>query len=305
MRSAYGWFYWRSIRSAVRGAVVELKPEAVLAYWVHPDGEAAIRAAKLAGVRSAVIAGGSDVLLITNDVSRRRRVLDVLENIDSVITVNQDLKTRVRDMGIPADKIHVWGQGVDEAIFYPGDRLAARRKLGIGEQGPVLLWIGRLVPVKGVEVLLEGAAKLRAAGGEFRLFLVGDGPLRKQLEADCAARNLSDIVTFVGSREPAELGDWYRAADLFVLSSWSEGLPNVLRESLACGTPFVASQVGGISEIAGETNRLFPAGDSQALADQIAASLASGQGVPTSARPATWGQSADDLVRILSDAAAR
>ena len=306
MRRSYGWFYWQSIRNTVKREIAAGRPDAVLAYWVHPDGQAAVNAAKLAGgVRSSVIVGGSDVLLITDDPARRDRVICVLRDIDSVITVNQDLKDKIEQMAINPGKIHVWGQGVDETVFFPGDRVQMRQKLDIAPQGPVLLWVGRMVPVKGLEILLKACSILKERGTDLRLYLVGDGPLRGQLEADCAEKNLNGMVNFVGSRQPVELGDWYRAADLFVLSSWSEGLPNVLRESLACGTPFVASQVGGIEEIAGESNRLFPAGDAQAMADQIAASLASGDPVPSQMRPATWGESAEALVRILQSPASR
>jgi teichuronic acid biosynthesis glycosyltransferase TuaC len=306
LRRSYGWFYWQSIRNTVKREIVAGRPDAVLAYWVHPDGQAAVNAARLAGgVRSSVIVGGSDVLLITDDPARRDRVIGVLRDIDSVITVNQDLKDKIEQMAINPGKIHVWGQGVDEKIFFPGNRVEMRQKLNIASQGSVLLWVGRMVPVKGLEVLLKACSILKERGIDFRLYLVGDGPLRGQLEADCAEKNLNGTVNFMGSRQPVQLGDWYRAADLFVLSSWSEGLPNVLRESLACGTPFVASQVGGIKEIAGESNRLFPAGDAQAMADQIAASLASGEPVPSQMRPATWGESAEALVRILQSPASR
>jgi teichuronic acid biosynthesis glycosyltransferase TuaC len=299
LRSSYGWFYWRSIRAIVQRLIATEPPDAVLAYWVHPDGDAAIRAARLAGVRSAVIAGGSDVLLITNDASRRERVIRVLQDIDAVITVNQDLKNKVQAMGIAPGKIHVWGQGIDETVFFPGDCAEVRRRLDVPSDGPILLWVGRMVPVKGLEILLRACEALRKRGTKFRLYLVGDGPLRGQLEADCAQKNLRDLVTFAGSKQPQQLGDWYRSADLFVLSSWSEGLPNVLRESLACGTPFVASNVGGIGEIAGNSNRLFPAGDAEAMAGAIEASLAERGGVPSPSRPATWAESAEALVGIL------
>ena len=82
------------------------------------------------------------------------------------------------------------------------------------------------------------------------LYLVGDGPLCRDLVARAVALGVSARVTFAGPKLHDELPEWYRAADLTVLPSRSEGLPNVLRESLACGTPFVASNVGEINEIA-------------------------------------------------------
>jgi len=302
LRSRYGWFYWRSIRRTAARIIRENPPDAVLAYWVHPDGYGAIRAAKLAGVPSAVIGGGSDVQIITKDASRRKQVLDVLRSIDSVITVNRDLKSKITAMGIEEEKIHTWNQGVDERVFFPGDRVESRKRLGIADGPAIMLWVGRFVPVKGVEVMLDACSHLKNRGVDFRLYLVGDGPLRSDLEVDCWKRGLREKVIFAGGKPPEELGDFYRAADLFVMSSWSEGLPNVLRESLACGTPFVASRVGGIAEITGTINRLFPPGDASAMADQIMALLAEKRRVEESDRPLTWQQSAEDLVRIIASA---
>src|SRR5207244_6384979 len=123
------------------------------------------------------------------------------------------------------------------------------------------------------DVLLDACAALRHRR-PVRLYLVGDGPLRGRLEKAAGALGLADVVSFVGPRLHDELPDWYRAADLTVLPSRSEGLPNVLRESLACGTPFVASRVGGIPDIAEvPAHRLVSPDDPGALADAIAVTL--------------------------------
>src|SRR5207248_1750555 len=135
--------------------------------------------------------------------------------------------------------------------------------------------------VKGLDVLLEACAKLRHDGVDHRLYLIGDGRLRKSLETESAIRGLSGIVSFIGPVAHDRLPDWYRAADLTVLPSRSEGVPNVLRESLACGTPFVATRVGGIHEIAyAPDDQLVPADDPAALADAIERSLHRGNPVP-------------------------
>jgi glycosyltransferase involved in cell wall biosynthesis len=130
---------------------------------------------------------------------------------------------------------------------------------------------------------------------------VGDGPLRGALEAAAADRGLADAVSFVGAQPHERLPDWYRAADLTVLPSRSEGLPNVLRESLACGTPFVASRVGGIPEIAEEGSSLLVApGDPEALAGAIALSFLEWD--PSSrprSRATGWSESAAALLRII------
>jgi glycosyltransferase involved in cell wall biosynthesis len=131
-----------------------------------------------------------------------------------------------------------------------------------------------MVPVKGLDVLLRAVRRLKDRGAAFHLYLVGDGPLRAELEAQAAALGVSGDVSFVGGVDHDRLPDWYRAADLTVLPSRSEGVPNVLRESLACGTPFVASRVGGVHELAGgDRDGLVEPEDPAALAAALERAL--------------------------------
>src|SRR5690606_10249316 len=137
------------------------------------------------------------------------------------------------DFGIAPERVHVVYRGVDRARFYTGDRLAARQKLKLPLEAPILLWVGRMVDVKGIDVLLAAMEKLAPEHECLRLYLVGDGPLRGHLQAQAVAHGISGRVRFAGSAPHSELGDWYRAADWTVLSSRSEGVPNVLLESHA------------------------------------------------------------------------
>ncbi len=290
------------MRHAVARLRAAWRPDGVIAFWAHPDGEAAVRAARVMEVPSAVIVGGSDVLLLAKDASRRRCVRSVLSRADAVVTVSCDLRDHVIELGILGEKVHVWARGIDTSLFASGDRLEARRRLGIPVSRPSLVWVGRMVPVKGLDVLLESCALLRDRGVDYHLYLVGDGPLRRQLMARTEAHCLSAHITFVGPKLHEELPDWYRAADLTLLPSRSEGLPNVLRESLACGTPFVASDVGGIHQIADpDSSLLVPSEDPLSLAHAIAQALTrwGGQGVAIPPGFQSWEESADTLVGIM------
>jgi glycosyltransferase involved in cell wall biosynthesis len=299
---------------ATRGMMVrvmaEQRPDCILSYWAHPDGAVAARFARAARIPSGIIVGGSDVLVLARHPGpRRRSVIRALHNTDAVITVGRQLADAVEALGVPPSKVHVVYQGVDDALFAPGSASGARRRLGVPETGKVLVYVGHLLPVKGVDVLLEAMSCLAASRGDVRLYLVGDGPRREALKALAARLGLERVVRFVGEVEHADLPDWYRAADLTVLASRSEGVPNVLRESLACGTPFVATRVGGVGEIAGGTrNRIVPPEDPGALAEAIARSLAEPQGSFPENRYLTWRESAqqilDVLVRPNSDGAA-
>jgi glycosyltransferase involved in cell wall biosynthesis/peptidoglycan/xylan/chitin deacetylase (PgdA/CDA1 family) len=302
LRRFYGRFYWHSMRHSLARLLAAWRPDVVIAFWAHPDGEAAIRAAHALGVASAVIVGGSDVLVLGRDPGRRRCVRNVLSAADAVVAVSDDLQKRVINLGISPEKVHVWARGIDVSLFSPGDRCDARRRLGIPPTRPSLLWVGRMDPVKGLDILIESCVLLRERGVDFQLYLIGAGPLRGELIAQVEAKRLSEQITFVGPKLHDELPDWYRAADLTVLPSRSEGLPNVLRESLACGSPFVASNVGGIAEIADpRCSMLVPPEDPSALADALAQGLARWGGNGSAIAPVfpTWDESADALMKIL------
>jgi len=129
--------------------------------------------------------------------------------------------------------------------------------------------------VKGLDTLLD-AWRIAASGStNARLYLVGDGPKLRSLRAQASRLRLEDSTVLVGSQPHEQLADWYRAADLTVLSSLSEGIPNVLLESLACGTPFVATNVGSTCELdAANGACLVEAGKVEALASAIRERLA-------------------------------
>lgn len=300
LASRQGWFYRRSVRATVGRVLADSRPDLVVGYWAYPDGAEAVRIARETGARSAVIVGGSDVLLVTKSAPVRRRVAEVLGAADAVLCVSDDLRQRAVELGTPPERAHLWRQGVETDVFRPGDRAAARARLGVPDGDPVLVWVGRMVPVKGLDVLARACGLLRGSWERFRLYLVGDGPLRGDLEAAFRAAGVADRVTFAGPCGQDRLADWYRAADLTVLPSRSEGLPNVLRESVSCGTPFVASDVGGIAEIADPAlDRLVPPDDPDQLAGAIAESLADRHDRPRRAyRPLSWAESADDLVEL-------
>lgn len=124
---------------------------------------------------------------------------------------------------------------------------------------------------KGVGVLVEACRQLARRGVPFHCYFVGRGAERGKLQTLVREQGLQDRITLAGACRHSDLPDWYRAADIVALPSYSEGIPNVLREALACGRPFVATRVGGIPEIAQRSySRLVPPGDAEALAELLA-----------------------------------
>ncbi len=269
-RGMYGSCYWRSIQGSVRRMLQDWQPDFVLSYWVHPDGDAGLRIAQQTGAHCGVIVGGSDVLLLPKSPSRRQRVTRVLAESDLILTVSQRLAEVVEELGAePARTFPVY-QGVDPSRFQLADKEAARRWLGMDASRPLIVWVGRMVPVKNLDLLIEAAEIKANRGDDFVLCLLGDGPERARIAKLIESKDLTSIVSLVGAVGHQDLPTWYQAADVTVLCSHSEGLPNVFRESLACGTPFVSTDVGSIAEIADPNySMLVPPGDAVALAHAI------------------------------------
>ena len=270
MRSQYGHFYWKSIQATLESMLKDWTPDVILSYWAHPDGEAGLRLAEELNKPCACIIGGSDVLVLTKDSGRRRQIAKVLQQSDLVFTVSQGLADVVESFNVPADHIATVYQGVDTEHFKPDQKEEARKWLGMDPNRPMLLWVGRMVGVKNIDMLIDVAEVKANRGDDFALCLVGDGPLRGQLEKTVRQKGLDDVVSFVGTVGHRDLPTWYQAADITVLSSHSEGLPNVFRESLACGTPFVSTNVGSIEEIANpKYSMLVQPGDVNAFVQAI------------------------------------
>ena len=174
-------------------------------------------------------------------------------------------------------KIAVIPCGVDTGLFAPGDADAARATLGF-PSGPLLLYVGRIAPIKGLETLFDALGCLRGAGHPARLVVVGgetderpDGH-ETELRRRAARQGLGGAVTFVGAQPQERLRDYYVAADATVLPSYYESFGMVALEAMACGSAVIASRVGGLQTTVrdGLTGLLVSEGDPCALAETIA-----------------------------------
>lgn len=270
LRGLHGRCFLESVRGTFDRNVREFAPDLVFATWAYPDGWAAVRLARAHGLPVVIQVHGSDVRRIDEFAARREGTRAALSGADGVVAVSADLGRRVVELGASPDRVEVVMDGVDRTIFRSGDRAAARRALGLDPATRHLLFIGNLVHVKGLDVLLRACGRIATERGDWRLHLVGDGSDRARLGAQAQALGIAARVAFHGSRPHHELPQWLHAADLFVLPSRSEGVPNVLLEASACATPWVASDVGGIPEIASlGASMLVPPEDADALAAAI------------------------------------
>jgi glycosyltransferase involved in cell wall biosynthesis len=256
----------RTVLRAVRHRTTHWRPDALIGYWTHPDGTVTVEAARNLGVPAVLIVGGSDVRVLAQEANAGRRAIitQTLQRADRVLAVGAGLRTEIIALGLPPERIGVLERGVDRSRFHPGSQDEARRRLALPVDRPVFLWVGRMVAVKGLDILLAAWREVQVHPSRPMLILAGDGELRGRLERQ--ARDLRESVRFVGTVAHETLPEWYHAADAIVLPSISEGVPNVLLEGLACGTPFIASDVGGIPDLAREDCAVVPAGDVAALA---------------------------------------
>ena len=213
------------------------------AHYFFPDGVAAIRLGRRLRKPVVITARGTDVNLIPELPGPRRMIQEAAREAAGIIAVSQALKDAIVGLGIPGERVTVLRNGVDLELFQPHAREETRA--GLGLFGPTLLSVGHLIERKGHELVIGALPSLP----RFRLLIAGDGPERARLENLSNALKVSDRVSFLGALPHEQLHKIYAAADALVLASSREGWPNVLLESMACGTPVVASNIWGNPEV--------------------------------------------------------
>lgn len=299
LRDLYGSFFYRSITSAVDRATSGSKPDVIYATWAYPDCWAAVRTGRRLGVPVVSRLHGSDINDYMKYPGRRKLILEGLRGSAAIISVSRDLKDRLAGEGIDPGKIEVLYNGVDRELFHQLERSMARKELGLPAGGKHLLFVGNLNAGKGVDLLIDA---IPASGVEgVTLHILGDGPMMEALRSRVCRQN----VVFHGRKPFGQIGTWMNAADIFCLPSYDEGTPNVVLESLACGTPVVATDTGGIPEIINDDSGiLFRKGDTGDLARALQQAFAREWDRTDIKSPAgTWEENAATLAGILSAAA--
>jgi len=256
------------------------------AHYFYPDGVAAVILGRRLHRPVVVTARGSDINLIARHRAPAALIRWAARHAAGLVTVSQALKEELVALGVSADKVTVLRNGVDLALFHPVEREAERRRLGLADA--TLISVGNLVEGKGHDVVIRALTQLPHT----TLLVAGEGPQERALRTLARALGVMERVKFLGNVAQQELCRYYTVADVLVLASAREGWPNVLLEAMACGTPVIATRVGGIPEIvtAGGPGILVDERTPEAIAAAVHALLA---GAPDRGRTRRYAEQFD------------
>lgn len=234
---------FRQLEAVIRAERVE-----IVETFAHPNTVIFAALARLRSLVERVVVSYHAMATDPHGTVVRPYLRPLLRRLDGHIAVAEVQKRKlVATDGLRAESVRVIYNGVDTAIFRPAaadERATLRRSLGIPADEIVLMAVGSLKPIKGIDVLLDAFAPLAPRA---RLAVVGDGPDRAALEARARALRIDAKVSFLGLRD--DVHQLYRAADALVLASRTEALPTVILEAMASGLPVVATNVGGVPEM--------------------------------------------------------
>lgn len=238
------WLWAKAVGPVVARLAGDAADAVVIdAHFLYPDGAAAVLIGRRLGIPVVVTARGSDVNVKGVNVVMRAWMRWAASNCGAIFSVSQALADRMLQLGIEPRSLEVLPNGVDLVNFAPRDVCSCRENFGV--RGRALASVGHLIPEKGHDLVIEALSELP----DIQLLIVGDGPERDRLERLAESVGVSNRVRFLGLVDHRDMPSVYCAVDALVLASMREGMPNVVLESLACGTPVVATRVGGVAEL--------------------------------------------------------
>ncbi len=298
------FLYAASIAPVVRRVRRSLTGPVVLdGHFLYPDGVATALLARVLGIPYILTARGQDVTLFPEYRIPRGLIRRACRGAARVVTVSEALRQLLIGLDVPAERVVTLRNGVDLEKFRPGDRARARADAGFGR--PTLLSVGHLIERKDHEFTIRALPQVPGVD----LVIVGEGPLRERLLALAAELGVADRVRILPNVLQDRLVTYYTAATLSVLTSRHEGMPNVVLESLGCGTPVVATVVEGVPELLDDpaAGLLVRERTPAALAagiNQVLANLPSPERTRAHAAGLGWGPTIAGLAGVLEDAAA-
>jgi glycosyltransferase involved in cell wall biosynthesis len=275
-----GWLsglgYFLGILPVLRRARKQNGQLVIHAHCAYPDGVGVALAARALGLPYIVTTHGSDINVYAGRRGLRAQIRWALRGAAGVIAVSRDLERKIHNLlnGGKTRVTYIPCAGYDPKLFFPRQSQEIQQRVDAAVKGRLVVFVGKLVPIKGVDILLDAWARLyhaKAVAEADQLIIIGDGKCRKNLESQAAGAGIQRHVRFLGAIPHLDVSQWLAAADALCLTSHNEGTPNVVVEALACGVAVVATRVGGIPEIVtdGVNGTLTEPGDPEGFARAI------------------------------------
>jgi len=261
---------------AVLGRMLRRRVALVHSHWLLPQGFTSALAARLLNRPHVVTVHGGDVFALQGPVSRAAKKLVL--RLAEVVTVNSEATRRaVLELGPYEKKVVRIPMGADDTVAPDAASVASLRESLRGQEGPLLAFVGRLVPEKGASDLLQAVAILSGSMPGIRAVVIGDGPEREALARQARALGIDRRISLTGWLSPAQVRMHLHASDIFVGPSrpapdgWIEAQGLTFIEAMLAGLPVVASRIGGILDAVrdGETGLLVAPGAPEAIAEAV------------------------------------
>ncbi len=277
-----GWLNPLFLYCRLRRLAVELRKDfpfqIIDAHFGYPDGIAAALLARWTRSRFSVTLRGNEVMHARRKL-RRAALRWALRRADVIITVSESLRRFAIAMGAEPEKVRTIPNGIESRIYFPRNRAQCRMKLGLPAGGRLVLSAGALIERKGHHRVMEALKSLAEQGCPACLLIAGgpgrEGSFAQKLHRLPAKLNMQRSVRFFGEVSPERMSELMSAADVLCLASSREGWPNVVHEAMACGTPVVAANVGGVPEMIPSEHfgLVVPPGDPVVLAEALRKAL--------------------------------
>ena len=226
------------------------KFEIIHAQFAFPEGFVATMLGKIFGVPSVVHCQGSDINAdLGKNVVLTRFVTYTLNQAHYVFAASKEIQQKINSYTKLDGLLKLVPNGVNLRLFFPYDKIKARKILNLPLEKSIIFYVGGLYWSKGVNYLIDAMEVVAQQCPDVFLYILGEGDLNDALQRKVQKLDMEDRVIFLGNMPHTKVPRWMNAVDLLILPSVSEGWPPVIPESLACGTPVIASRVGGIPEI--------------------------------------------------------
>ena len=248
LKNADAWFYARGLKGWLKNLIQGWRPDLLDAHFIWPDGVGVALLAKELGIPYAITLRGK-IYECLKIPSQTRQCAEALRGAAAVISVSSRMADEALALGTEKARLHVIPNGVNLKHFHPRNRQACRAQLGLPAEGRLLVTVSHLGHRKGHHEMIQALAQLPE---DVSLVIVGgpaQGGTAEELREIAASCGVAQRLILPGPQPYDTIPHYFGAADASVLASYREGCPNAVLESLACGIPVIATDVGAVPDI--------------------------------------------------------